>query len=95
MVLEIRPDVPFGKDVGVARLLAETDVDRALYMGDDRTDADAFAELHAALGDGRLTHTACIGVASDETPPEVQKGADLLVDGPDGVREILSRLARA
>ena len=86
MVLEIRPGFSFGKDVGVARLLEEADVDRALYMGDDRTDADAFSELHLGLDTGRLAHAACIGVASLETPAEVEQGADLLVDGPDGVR---------
>jgi trehalose 6-phosphate phosphatase len=95
MVLEVRPDVSFDKGSGIDRLLRDADVDAALYIGDDRTDVDAFDALREAVSDGRLAAAVCIGVASDETPPELSSGADLLVGGPDGVRATLALLASA
>jgi trehalose 6-phosphate phosphatase len=95
-VLELRPPVPIGKDAAVRRLVAAgpADVDTALYVGDDRTDADAFGGLRALVDEGRLRHVVCVGVRSDETPEEVTVSADLLVDGPDGVRLLLETLCR-
>ena len=92
-VLEVRPPVTLNKGRGIEQLLAETDVVAALYVGDDRTDIDAFAALRAATTHGRLRHAICVGVASDETPPELEDAADLLVDGPRGVRSLLETLA--
>jgi trehalose 6-phosphate phosphatase len=92
-VLEIRPPLPLDKGRGVARLLAEVDLGAALYAGDDLTDLDAFAALRARRDEGALTTALCIGVASDETPPQLAQSADLLVDGPAGVRGLLSMLA--
>jgi trehalose 6-phosphate phosphatase len=92
-ILEIRPPVELHKGKGVDRLLEESDVDIALYAGDDRTDVDAFDALRAAVADGRLRAAVCIGVASEETPPELEEAADLLVDGPLGVRSALEVLA--
>ena len=60
----------------------------ALYAGDDLSDVDAFAGLRDVLGDGAV----CIGVRSDETPPELETSADAMVDGPPGVRELLEDL---
>ncbi len=47
-VLEVRPPVDFDKGSGVTSLLEGLDVDTALYVGDDRTDADAFRAIVAA-----------------------------------------------
>ena len=35
----------------------------------------------------------CVGVRSDETPAELEARADVLVDGPAGVRRLLEALA--
>lgn len=91
-VLEIRPNVAINKGIAVAALLASTPVDAALYAGDDRTDADAFAALRTLQEDGNLRSTACIAIASDEAPPEVTEAADLTVDGPEGFVDVLRRL---
>jgi trehalose-phosphatase len=94
MVLEIRPDVSIDKGRAVTSLLDGGEIDAALYAGDDRTDLDAFralGELHEA---GRLAAAARIAIASDEAPPEVAAGADLVVDGPEGFVEVLEELAR-
>jgi trehalose 6-phosphate phosphatase len=92
-VLEVRPPVALDKGKGIDRLLADADVDVALYAGDDRTDIDAFGALRAAVAEGRLRGAVCLGVRSDETPPELEEAADLLVDGPIGVRAALELLA--
>ena len=91
-VLELRPPVPIGKDAAVRRLLAGADVDVALYAGDDRTDVDAFAGLRALVAEGRLSSAVCVGVRSDEAPPELLAQADLLVPAGEGVRALLQTL---
>ncbi len=92
-VLEVRPPVEMDKGRGIERLLAGRDLRVALYAGDDRTDLDAFAGLRRLVAAGSLDQAVCVGVRSDETPPEIEREADLLVDGPAGVRELLSMLA--
>jgi trehalose 6-phosphate phosphatase len=93
-VLEVRPPVDVDKGAGIARLLAGVglDVDTAMYVGDDTTDLDAFRGLRALVAQGRLESALCVGVRSDETPPELEREADLLVDGPAGVRSVLEAL---
>jgi trehalose 6-phosphate phosphatase len=92
-VLEIRPNVAVNKGVAVAALLASRPVEAALYGGDDRTDVDAFTALRTLREDGQLRATACIAVASDESPPEVSAQADITVDGPEGFVRVLEALA--
>ena len=92
-VLEIRPNVAINKGIAVAALIPARPVNAALYGGDDRTDVDAFAALRTLQEDGRLEATACIAVASDESPPEVSRAADLTVPGPEGFVRVLEALA--
>ena len=87
-VLEIRPPVAIDKGRGIRRLLAEHPPARALYVGDDHTDVDAFAGLRELLGE----RAVCVGVRSEETPAELEAAADAMVDGPPGVRELLGLL---
>jgi trehalose 6-phosphate phosphatase len=92
-VLEVRPPVPMDKGRGVELLLRDAGLHAALYAGDDRTDLDAFAGLRRLVAEERLDVAVCVGVRSDETPPELEAGADILVDGPAGVRGVLAALA--
>lgn len=95
-VLEVRPPVALDKGRGITRLLERfPDVRAAAYAGDDRTDIDAFDGLRALRDGGRLDDVVCVGVRSDETPPELEAAADLMVDGPRGVRGFLQALADA
>ena len=87
-VLEVRPPVPINKGNGVRWVLAEESPSSALYVGDDLTDIDAFAGVRAIAGDAAV----CIGVRSEETPPELEAAADALVDGTRGVAELLEAL---
>jgi trehalose 6-phosphate phosphatase len=92
-VLEIRPNVAINKGIAVAALIPSAPVETALYGGDDRTDVDAFAALRTLHEDGVLKAIACVGVTSDETPPEVGAAADATVRGPGGFTGVLRALA--
>jgi len=92
-VLEIRPNVAINKGIALAALLASRPIDAALYGGDDLTDVDGFTALRTLHDDGQLSSTASIAVASDESPPEVSREADLTVDGPEGFVRVLEALA--
>ena len=91
-VLEVRPPVAIDKGKGVVSLLRVGESDAALYVGDDTTDLDAFRGLRGLVDEGRLSEAICVGVRSDETPPELEREADLLVEGPMGVRSVLEAL---
>jgi trehalose 6-phosphate phosphatase len=92
-VLEIRPPLGIDKGTALASVLGEADVQAALYAGDDTTDLDAFRALRRLRDDRALQHAVCVGVRSQEGPAEITGEADLLVDGPDGVIELLAILA--
>jgi trehalose 6-phosphate phosphatase len=91
-VLEVRPPVQIDKGAGIANLLQDTDVDGAMYVGDDVTDLDAFRILRRLADEGRLTHVVRVGVRSQEGPTEIVSEADIVVEGTDGVQELLSVL---
>jgi trehalose 6-phosphate phosphatase len=92
-VLELRPPGGGGKDAAVAALLAADGVTAAVYAGDDRTDLDAFRRLRELREGGELEAAICVGVVSDEGPPELIEEADLRVDGPAGWLALLEGLA--
>jgi trehalose 6-phosphate phosphatase len=91
-VLEIRPAVAIDKGSAIERLLGIADPQAALYGGDDTTDLAAFRRLREMRSSGSLQHAVCIGVASEEGPADITAEADLVVDGPNGFRELLSLL---
>jgi trehalose 6-phosphate phosphatase len=91
-VLEVRPPVVLDKGLGIATLLRGGDVDAAVYVGDDTTDLDAFRGLRSLVESGMLASALCVAVGSDEAPPGLAQEADLTVDGPSGVRELLEAL---
>ena len=91
-VLEVRPPMELDKGRGIHWLLRDADLDAALYVGDDRTDIDAFRGLRELVEGGRLASSVCVGVRSEETPDELESAADVLVDGPRGVRAMLEAL---
>lgn len=92
-VLEIRPRLELDKGVALVSLLESRPVERALYAGDDRTDADAFRALARLTASGRLASAIRVGIHSDETPEEVITEADLVVAGTEGFVKLLEALA--
>ncbi|HTZ88235.1 MAG TPA: trehalose-phosphatase [Solirubrobacteraceae bacterium] len=91
-VLEVRPPVALDKGIGIAMLLRDTPATSALYAGDDTTDLDAFRGLREQVQSGPLDYALCVAVDSDEAPPELAREADLVLDGTQGVRELLEAL---
>jgi trehalose-phosphatase len=92
-VLEIRPVAGIDKGTAVVRLLGEGDTGIALFGGDDRGDLAVFDALGRLVEAGSLDSSVCIGVASDEGPPELAERADAVVDGPEGFLEVLKLMA--
>jgi trehalose 6-phosphate phosphatase len=92
-VLEIRPPVRIDKGAGIVRLLHDTELAAAVYVGDDLTDVDAFRGLDELAATGRIGVAVKVGVRSDEGPPQLEQEADHMVDGTNGVRELLQTLA--
>ena len=86
MVLELLPPLDAHKGTAVLALLQDRGLNRALFAGDDTTDLDAF-EAVAGLEVG-----VKVAVASAEAPPELLARADLVVDGPAGLVELLKTL---
>jgi trehalose 6-phosphate phosphatase len=91
-VLEVRPPVTLDKGLGITALLRGSPVSAALYVGDDSTDLDAFRQLRELVQSGTLASAMCAAVSSDEAPAELAAEADLLVEGPGGVRGLLEAL---
>jgi trehalose 6-phosphate phosphatase len=85
-VLELRPPVDAHKGTAVVHMLERRGVRRALFAGDDATDMDGFR----AMDD--LDLGVKIAVASPEGPQELARAADVVVDGPAELLELLREL---
>jgi trehalose 6-phosphate phosphatase len=85
-VLEVLPPIEANKGTAVRRLLAERRLERALYAGDDTTDLDAFRALEP------LELGVRVAVASPEGPRALAEAADVVVDGPPALLDLLRRL---
>jgi trehalose 6-phosphate phosphatase len=87
-VLELRPRARADKGTAVRTLLERSGARLALYAGDDTTDLDAFRGLREAP----LERAVAIGVASAEAAPALLQSADLVVEGPAGLLDVLRLL---
>jgi trehalose 6-phosphate phosphatase len=81
-VFEVRPPVAVDKGAALVRLREGRGIEHTLFVGDDRTDLDAFREA-----------TVRIAVASDEGPREVVEAAGAVVSSPAEVVALLRLLA--
>ena len=88
LVWELRPPIEIDKGAVLRRLAADMQPAAIVYVGDDRTDANAFSALK------RMTEvrTVAVGVRSPEVPEEVFVDCDLTVDGVAGVTQLLTQL---
>ena len=93
-VLEVRPVREVHKGIAVERLVVEAGARCAMFGGDDRTDLDGFSALRALRDAGRLEAAVCVGVDSDEAPPELVGASDLVVTGTGGYLDLLRELDR-
>lgn len=91
-VFEVRPPVDIHKGTAFRALVSQYQLDAAVYIGDDTTDADA---LRAAreMRDSGACYAVAVGVESPDTPPLVRAAADVLVAGIGGVESFLGWLS--
>jgi trehalose 6-phosphate phosphatase len=88
MVWELRPPLEIDKGQVLHRLARAIHPKAIIYMGDDLTDADAFAALKAMPA----IRTVAVGVRSYEVPEATFADCDLAVDGVAGAIELLREL---
>ncbi len=91
-VVEARPPIRADKGTAVSTLVEEYRPEKAMFIGDDTTDLDAFRELEKLRQEGRLREILRVGVASEEGPQEIVTEADIAVEGVDGVGGVLRAL---
>lgn len=87
--------VPAGlplKEGAVERIIQDEGLRAALYAGDDLADLLAFEALDRARGEGRLEQAVKIAVHGAETPDALVTAADVVVDGPAEMIELLATL---
>ncbi len=89
LVLELRPP-GMDKGVALAEYVREVDASAVLYAGDDLGDLAAFAAVEKLRAEGVPGTLVCSGSAEVAVLAE---RADLVVDGPAGVVELLNSLA--
>jgi trehalose 6-phosphate phosphatase len=90
MVLELAPAATPGKGTVVLREALARRLAACLYAGDDVADLEAFAALDTLAEQG--CRTVKVAVRSPEVPDRLVQAADLVVDGPRGLLEMLRRL---
>ena len=88
MSFELHPPVAVDKGTALRDLTAG--LAAVCFMGDDLGDLPAFRVLDD-LAAGGVTSVR-IGVRSEEAPRELLDAVDLVVDGPEGVRDLLAQL---
>lgn len=95
MIVEVIPDAPVHKGTAARALLAGSGCRTAVYLGDDRTDVDAWVALRALRDEGALDAAPGLAVIHDESPDEVRRAADAELAGPAEARDVLAYLAES
>jgi trehalose 6-phosphate phosphatase len=89
-VIEVAPKEAPSKGDLVERVTRENELESLLYAGDDRPDVDAFAAVERLRRDGRSGVT--VAVRSAGTPVELVERADLVLESPSGLVDLLRGL---
>lgn len=90
--IELRPPLEIDKGTVVRQLTSGCRA--ACFLGDDLGDLPAFAAL-ARRADEDGMDVVAVAVRDDESAPETVAAADVVVEGPEGARAVLSWLERA
>lgn len=88
-VWELAPAGAGGKGEAVDAIVAEIEPSAVLYAGDDIADLEAFAALDRVAGSVLVRKVAVLG---DEAPVALREAADVIVEGPAGLLELLRGL---
>jgi trehalose 6-phosphate phosphatase len=90
MVIELLPADRPRKGGAVERIAGEHALRAVLFAGDDVADLDAFAGLDRLAARGVLA--VRVAVQGKDTPEPLLEAADIVVDGPDGLVDLLRQL---
>lgn len=90
--VEIRIPLTINKGEGLRRLCEQKRLQGVLFAGDDRTDLDAILEIKRQRQEGVAAHA--IVVQHPDTPPSLLSNADSLVEGVDGMAQLLKEMLR-
>ena len=90
MVLELVPRGRPMKGAAVERLAGEHALEAIVFAGDDLADLDAFEALDRLARRG--VAAVRVAVRGDETPSALLEAADVTVEGPSGLVELLRSL---
>ncbi len=94
LVVEFQPKGTIDKGEAVARLVERLGPAGVLVIGDDRSDALAFAVVREGRRSGRLADGLAVAVEGGrEVPAEVRSAADLVLPRPGDAARLLARLA--
>ncbi len=88
LVWEVRPPLELDKGEVLRRLAADLQPAGIIYVGDDRTDSDAFSALKGMAS----VRTVAVGVRSTEVRDDMFRDCDLMVDGVPGVTQLLRQV---
>jgi len=92
-LIELRPRLGITKGTAARRLAAIFGLKGLVYLGDDRTDVDAFEAVRSMAADGSVAAHA-IAVVHDESSPEVAGAAEFTVPDVAGVEWLLEGILR-
>jgi trehalose 6-phosphate phosphatase len=90
-ILELTPAGRPRKGGALEQIARERGLEAVLFAGDDVGDLDAFAALERLRSQG--VWTCGVAARGDDTPPEVEAAADVVVDGPRGMAALLASIA--
>ncbi len=92
MVVEVRPPVELSKGEAVRSFTRRRGLASALVLGDDRTDAEAFAVVRE-MRDAGAIHGLCAAVATADAPAELLASADYALADTAAVGRLLAWLS--
>lgn len=92
MVVEVRPPVELSKGEAVRSFTRRKGLASALVLGDDRTDAEAFAVVREMRDTGAI-HGLCVAVATADAPAELLASADYALADTAAVERFLTWLS--
>jgi len=93
MAIDLLPPLAINKGTATQDLIREYHLQGGIYLGDARTDIDAFQAIHAAEHDADFRGFA-IAVTSREMPAELVATADFTLDGVSDVENFLQWLSQ-
>jgi trehalose-phosphatase len=92
-IVELRPEPAGGKGTALERLLERLRPGAVLVLGDDVSDAEAFAAMRTARDAGRIAGLAVAVHGASETPAAVRETADLFLGSTHEAARLLSAVA--